>query len=55
MLKLEEKFIKNGFGTERIPLIYNDFVTVGSVSDTAGIRGLKTVAKALNANPQKRE
>jgi tungstate transport system substrate-binding protein len=44
---LEEKFIKGGFGTERIPLMYNDFVIVGPVGDPAGIKGLKTAAEAL--------
>lgn len=44
---LEEKFIAEGFGTERIPLMYNDFVIVGPASDPAGIRGLKRVNEAL--------
>ncbi len=44
---LEEKFIQDGFGTERIPLMYNDFVVVGPVSDPAGIKGLKTAGEAL--------
>jgi len=44
---LEEKFIKEGFGTGRIPLMYNDFVIVGPAGDPAGIKGLKTAAKAL--------
>jgi tungstate transport system substrate-binding protein len=44
---LEEKFIKEGFGTERIPLMYNDFVIVGPASDPAGVKGLKTAADAL--------
>ena len=44
---LEEKFIKDGFGTERIPLMYNDFVIVGPATDPAGIKGLKTAAEAL--------
>ncbi len=44
---LEEKFIAEGFGTERIPLMYNDFVIVGPASDPAGIRGLKKVNEAL--------
>jgi tungstate transport system substrate-binding protein len=44
---LEEKFIQDGFGTERIPLMYNDFVMVGPVSDPAGIKGLKTAEEAL--------
>jgi tungstate transport system substrate-binding protein len=44
---LEEKFIKDGFGTERIPLMYNDFVIVGPAGDPAGIRGMKTAEEAL--------
>jgi len=44
---LEEKFVKDGFGTERIPLMYNDFVIVGPAGDPAGIKGLKTAAEAL--------
>jgi len=44
---LEEKFIKDGFGTERIPLMYNDFVIVGPEDDPAGIKGLKTATEAL--------
>jgi tungstate transport system substrate-binding protein len=44
---LEEKFVKDGFGTERIPLMYNDFVIVGPAADPAGIKGMKTAAEAL--------
>jgi tungstate transport system substrate-binding protein len=44
---LEEKFIADGFGTERIPLMYNDFVIVGPASDPAGIKGTKTASEAL--------
>ena len=44
---LEEKFVKDGFGTERIPLMYNDFLIVGPAGDPAGIKGLKTAAEAL--------
>lgn len=47
--KLEEAFVKEGFGTERIPLMYNDFVIVGPASDPAGIRGLRSAAEALRA------
>jgi len=46
---LEENFVKDGFGTEKIPLMYNDFVIVGPVNDPAGIKGLKTAAEALKA------
>jgi tungstate transport system substrate-binding protein len=44
---LEEKFIKDGFGTERIPLMYNDFVIVGPAKDPAGIKGLSAATEAL--------
>ena len=38
---LEEKFVQEGYGTERIDFMYNDFVIVGPPSDPAGIRGSK--------------
>ena len=44
---LEEKFVAAGFGTERIPLMYNDFVIVGPSSDPAGVRGMKSATAAL--------
>jgi tungstate transport system substrate-binding protein len=44
---LEEKFIAEGFGTERIPLMYNDFVIVGPIADPAAIKGTKTATEAL--------
>jgi tungstate transport system substrate-binding protein len=44
---LEEKFIRDGFGTERIPLMYNDFVIVGPVNDPTGIKGLSVATEAL--------
>jgi tungstate transport system substrate-binding protein len=44
---LEEKFVQEGFGTERIDLMYNDFVIVGPSEDPAGIKGVKTAAEAL--------
>ena len=46
---LEEKFVADGYGTERIDLMYNDFVLVGPPSDPAKIRGMKTAAEALKA------
>jgi tungstate transport system substrate-binding protein len=44
---LEEKFVAAGFGTGRIPLMYNDFVIVGPASDPAGIKGMKSATEAL--------
>ena len=44
---LEEKFINEGFGTKRIPLMYNDFIIVGPAGDPAGIKGMKIAIDAL--------
>jgi tungstate transport system substrate-binding protein len=44
---LEEKFVKDGYGTERVPLMYNDFVIVGPPDDPAGIKGMKLATEAL--------
>jgi tungstate transport system substrate-binding protein len=46
---LEEKFVAEGYGTERIALMCNDFVIVGPAADPAGIRGMNTAAEALKA------
>jgi tungstate transport system substrate-binding protein len=45
----KEKFVAEGFGTKRIPFMYNDFVIVGPADDPAGIRAAKTAADALRA------
>jgi tungstate transport system substrate-binding protein len=50
---LEEKFVAAGFGTERIPFMYNDFVIVGPSSDPAGVRGMKSAAAALKQIAEK--
>jgi tungstate transport system substrate-binding protein len=50
---LEEKFIREGYGTKRIPLMYNDFVIVGPSTDPAGIKGLKSAAAALRTIAEK--
>jgi len=44
---LEEKFIADGFGTARIPIMYNDFVIVGPADDPAAIKGEKSATDAL--------
>jgi len=43
----EEAFVAEGFGLERIPVMYNDFVLVGPRDDPAGVRGLTDVSEAL--------
>jgi tungstate transport system substrate-binding protein len=51
---LEEKFVAEGFGTERIDLMYNDFVIVGPANDPAGIKGMKLAAYALKRISEKK-
>jgi tungstate transport system substrate-binding protein len=43
----EEKFVNDGFGVKRYPVMYNDFVLIGPKSDPAGIKGMSDVARAL--------
>jgi tungstate transport system substrate-binding protein len=50
---LEEKFVVAGFGTERIPFMYNDFVIVGPSGDPAGVRGMKSATAALRKIAEK--
>src|SRR5262245_31000480 len=45
----EEKFVADGFGVKRYPVMYNDFVLIGPKSDPAGIKSMSDVAKALQA------
>lgn len=45
----EEKFIAEGFATERFDVMYNDFVLIGPKSDPAGISGTEDIASALTA------
>jgi tungstate transport system substrate-binding protein len=51
---LEEKFVNEGFGTERIALMYNDFVIVGPPEDPAGIKGNKSATDSLKIISQKK-
>jgi len=51
---LEEKFVNEGFGTERIDLMFNDFVIVGPPGDPAGIKGMKLATEALKKISEKK-
>jgi tungstate transport system substrate-binding protein len=42
----EEKFVAEGFGLKRLPVMYNDFIVVGPAADPAGLRG-NDIAAAL--------
>ena len=45
----EEEFVAEGFGVERHPLMYNDFVIVGPAADPAGIKGGHDAVAALKS------
>jgi tungstate transport system substrate-binding protein len=45
----EEKFVADGFGVERKPVMYNDFVLIGPKTDPAGVKGTKGIVAALKA------
>ena len=48
----EEKFVADGFGTKRFPVMYNDFILIGPANDPAKVAGkeimiaLKNIAAA---------
>ena len=50
---LEDKFVAEGQGVKRYPVMYNDFVLIGPKSDPAGIKGSKDIAAALNKIKEK--
>ena len=39
----EEKFLAEGFGVKRLPVMYNDFVLIGPAADPAAVRGRDVV------------
>jgi tungstate transport system substrate-binding protein len=43
----EEKFLAEGFGVKRYPVMYNDFILIGPKGDPAGIKGSKDIVAAL--------
>jgi tungstate transport system substrate-binding protein len=49
----EEKFVADGFGVRRYPVMYNDFIVVGPKSNSAGINGTKDIVAALKAIKEK--
>ena len=42
----EEKFVADGWGVKRYPVMYNDFILVGPKNDPAGVKG-KDIVEAL--------
>ncbi len=43
----EERFVAEGWGTQRKDVMYNDFVVVGPVLDPAGVSGAASAAQAF--------
>jgi len=50
----EEKFLAEGQGVKRYPVMYNDFVLIGPKGDPAGIKGMKDVGKAFTTIKDKK-
>src|SRR3954449_13106952 len=44
---LEVRFVADGWGVKRYPVMYNDFILIGPKSDPAGINGKKDIVAAL--------
>jgi tungstate transport system substrate-binding protein len=45
----EEKFLAEGYGVKRYPVMYNDFVLIGPRNDPAAVRGSKDILASLAA------
>ena len=43
----EEKFVKDGYGTQRYAVMHNDFVILGPADDPAKIKGISNAPEAL--------
>jgi tungstate transport system substrate-binding protein len=43
----EARFVEQGFGVGRRPVMWNDFVLVGPAADPAGVKGLASAAEAF--------
>jgi tungstate transport system substrate-binding protein len=49
----EEKFLAEGYGVKRYPVMYNDFVLIGPRSDPAAVRGSKDILASFAAIKRK--
>jgi tungstate transport system substrate-binding protein len=50
----EDKFVAEGFGVKRFPVMYNDFVLIGPEADPAGVKGsdISSALAKLGASTQ---
>lgn len=44
----EKKFVEDGYGVERLPVMHNDFVILGPQNDPAGLADATSLKDALN-------
>jgi tungstate transport system substrate-binding protein len=49
----EQKFVAEGFGVKRHPVMYNDFILIGPKSDPAGVKGSNDIVAALKKIKEK--
>ena len=49
----EQKFLAEGYGVRRYPVMYNDFVLIGPKADPAGIKGTHDIVAAFKALKEK--
>jgi tungstate transport system substrate-binding protein len=49
----EDKFVAEGFGVKRHPVMYNDFVLIGAKADPAGVTKTKDIVEALRLIKEK--
>ncbi|MBZ0335665.1 substrate-binding domain-containing protein [Marinobacter sp. AL4B] len=45
----EQRFVENGYASERADVMYNDFVVIGPAEDPASIRNTQSAAAAFSA------
>lgn len=50
----EDKFVADGFGVDRLDVMYNDFLFIGPADDPAGIKGTTDAVAALKAIAEKK-
>jgi tungstate transport system substrate-binding protein len=50
----EERFLAEGFGVKRFPVMYNDFVLIGPKADPAQVAGTHDIVAALKSMKDKR-
>ena len=43
----EEEFVNNGYGVERFPVMYNDFIVVGPAEPIAATEDIRTVFQQI--------